>query len=614
MRAFQNLARVDAGRRPLAAAIAMLALLALTLLPASPASAEGDVDDFDYSSWSARYEVSLDEQGRSVAHVTETLVAEFPDRDQNKGIVRGYPERYEGAGLGLSIRSVTDGEGRAVPYDTESDDGVLYVLTGDDSYVRGSTTYVIEYTMRDVMIAGSETGRDEFYWDLLPLDSTQAIGSFRAEIVFSPELADALTGDAACYQGAQGSTRTCAVDGPSQVDGAAVFSVRSGERAAGDGVTIAIGFEPGTVTQPEARGPNAVADLGPAVVAGSSLAAGAGVLGAVAAFRRRRRTATGVIVAQYDVPADMPPLLAAPLIPGADHPIPAQLVHLAVRGALRIEETPSPKGGKPRPSLRLLDRDAAASDLDRRALSALFGGEKTVRTLPAKSEKFGKSMAKLLARGVKDAERRGWTTKERSPVAAALGWVSAAILAGALAFLIWSISLDRETLPLAVIAFVFAAIVSVFTLFIAFARHTVLTAEGAKRYEYLMGVREFIRVAETGRIRMLQSYDGAERRADDGVDTVLLYEHLLPYAMLLGEEKTWARVLEQAYAEAGATPDWTDAARGVGFAVWMSSFSDSTQSAATYTSPSSSSSSGAGGSTGGGFSGGGGGGGFSGGR
>ncbi|MFD5213653.1 DUF2207 domain-containing protein [Microbacterium sp. NPDC058345] len=613
MRALQTSARIDAHHRPLAIALLLFAILAATLMPASAAVAEDDVDDFDYASWTSRYEISLDAQGRALAHVTETLVADFPDSDQNKGIVRGYPERYQGAGLNLSIRSVTDGDGRAVPYETESDDGVLYVLTGDDSYVHGRTTYVIEYTMTDVMVAGSETGRDEFYWDLLPLDSTQAIGSFRAAVVFSPELAEALTGDAACYQGAQGSTRTCTLQGPTDADGSAVFTVSSGERSAGDGVTIAIGFEPGTVVQPESRRPNVVADVGPVIVAGGSLAVGAGAIGAVAAFRRRRRTATGVIIAQYDVPADLPPLAAAPLIPGADHPVPAQIVHLAVRGALRIEEGASAEG-EPRPSLRLLDRTAAESDLDTRMLKALFPGDKTARAIPSGSEKFSGRMAKLLAAGVKEAERRGWTTAERSPVAAVLGGISLAVLACAVGFLIWSISLDRDTLPLAVAMAIVTTVFTGVTAIIAFSRHAVLTREGAQWHEYLMGVREFIRVAEADRIRMLQSYQGAERRADGGVDTVLLYEHLLPYAMLLGEEKSWARVLEQTYADTGATPAWTDATRNAGFALWMSSFSASTQSAATYSSPSSGSSSGAGGSAGGGFSGGGGGGGFSGGR
>lgn len=592
----------------------MLGLLASVLLPASAASAADDVGDFDYSSWTSRYELSLDEHGRAVAHVTETLVAEFPDSDQNKGIVRGYPERYEGAGLDLQIVSVTDAEGRDVPYETDSDDGVLYVLTGDDSYVHGRTTYVIESTMRDLLVHGSETGNDEFYWDLLPFDSSQSIGSFRADIVLSPELAEALTGDAACYQGKQGSTRTCGLEKTDADGEGATFTVISGERPPGDGVTVAIGFEAGTVTQPPARSADPVTDLAPLGATAGALAAGIGSVASVVLLRRRRRRATGIVIAQYDVPVDMPPLVAAPLIPGAEHPVPAQIVHLAVHGALRIEESSADGKEKQPPLLRLLDRAAAVTDLDRRTLSALFGKSKTERRIPQASEKFAANMSKLLARGVTEAETRGWMTKERSRAAAVFGWVSVAVLAVAAVLLVRAIVLDRELLPLAVVATVFTGIITILTLIMAFAPQPVLTPEGARWHEYLMGVREFIRVAEADRIRMLQSHTGAERRAEGDVDVVVLYERLLPYAMLLGEEKSWAKVLEQTYARADASPGWMDAGHGAGLSLWVSSFANSTQSASSYTSPSSSSSSGAGGSTGGGFSGGGGGGGFSGGR
>src|SRR5690606_170021 len=117
-------------------------------------------------------------------HAVETRVAEFPDFDQNRGIVAGFPERYQGASLQTTILSVRDENGDEVPYETEDDDGVLYVLTGDDDFVHGTTTYVIEYEMRDVILAASGTKVDEFYWDLLPLDSTQDIASFHAEVRF----------------------------------------------------------------------------------------------------------------------------------------------------------------------------------------------------------------------------------------------------------------------------------------------------------------------------------------------------------------------------------------------------------------------------------------------
>lgn len=591
-------------RRALSALTLTLGLLAAVVLPASAASA--DVNDFSYSSWESRYELSLDAEGRSVAHVTETLVAEFPDVDQNKGIVRGYPQRYEGAGISLEIVSVTDESGRAVPYETDEEDGLVYVLTGTEDYVRGAQTYVIEYTMRDFMITGSESGNDEFYWDLLPVDSSQSVGSFRADIAVSDELAEALTGDVACYQGRQNSTATCPLEGPLAEEGAQVFTVSSGERAAGDGVTVAIGFDAGTVTQPPARHPDALADFGSAAAGGAALALSGGAWVAVAAFDRRRRRATGIIVAQFDVPADMPPLLAAPLLAGTSNPIPAQLVHLAVRGAIRLEDEPT----KGRPAVRLIERTAAATALDQATLDAVFTAESTAVTIPRKSTKFAKRMAKLVKRGEKEAATRGWTVQERSRGAMAFGWAAIAALVVTLVLFIWAATRDRELLALGIVSLIIAFVAVIITSFVAFSAHKVLTHAGAEQHEYLLGVKEFIRVAETDRLQMLQSYRGAERRADGSVDVVHLYEKLLPYAMLLGEEKSWSAVLETAYEETHDQPGWINVATGVAIGSRLSDYSSSVTASATYT-PSSSSS---GGSTGGGFSGGGGGGGFSGGR
>lgn len=143
--------------------LVVLAIVVGMLAGASPATpAAADVDDFSYSSWSSEYDISLDAEGRAVAQVTETLVAEFPESDQNKGIIRGYPQRYLGAGLGIDIVSVTDENGRDVPFEIENEDDMVLVLTGTDDYVHGATTYVIRSTMRDFMVHGAESGNDEF--------------------------------------------------------------------------------------------------------------------------------------------------------------------------------------------------------------------------------------------------------------------------------------------------------------------------------------------------------------------------------------------------------------------------------------------------------------------
>lgn len=551
--------------------------------------------------------MSLDGEGRALAHVTETLVAQFPAFDQNKGIIRGYPQRLDGAGLSIQILSVKDAHGRDVPFETETDDGMLLVLTGDDDYVHGSTTYVIESTMRDFMIHGTESGNDEFYWNLLPLNSTQDIGTFHAALTFSPELASELTGDIACYRGSTGDRHRCTLDGPHTSAHGVSFTVDSGQRRAGDGVTVAIGFTDGTITQPQGRQADPIADFGPAIIGLGAIGMACGAWASVAALRRRRRSATGIIVAQFDVPDDLPPLVAAPLIPGAPNPIPAQMVQLAVQGAIRLEEE---QDAGHRPSLRLLDRERARQPLERSMVDALFPGDTTTRRIPRTSSQFAKRMSKLTAKGREQAKQRAWLTKERSRAAVVFGWAAVGLVVVTVVLLIWSAAKDRELLGLSVMAFLLSAVLVAVTSFVAFRSHTVLTHEGALRFEYLLGVKEFIRVAETDRLKMLQSYQSAERHSADTVDVVHLYEKLLPYAMLLGEEKSWTAVLETVYSSSGSSPGWMDAAAGVSISSRLSHYSTSMRTAASYTPASSS----GGGSTGGGFSGGGGGGGFSGGR
>lgn len=601
-----------------AIAVVSLALAGVAAPTAALADSDDrDVNAFSYSSWDARYEVRQDDDGRARMHVTETLVAAFPDADQNKGIVRGLATTYEGAFLETTVLGVTDESGEAVPYETDQDDGVLYVLTGDDDYVRGPTTYVIEYEMRDVIrdVAPSDNapeGVDEFYWDLLPLDSTQPIDEFHAEIVLAPPLSEHLTGASRCYIGVQGSKDECDVAGPVAATDGAVFRVAESGLAAGEGVTVAVGFAPGTVTQPPARMPNPVTDVVPIGAAVGAVGLSAAAWVAVSVFQSRRRRATGIIVAQYDVPDDLPPLLAAALIPGAKDVIPAEIVHLAVRSVLRIEEGEHAE----EPRLRLGDRDAAPDPLDRKALDALFtgAGPEGLAALPSADEAFATRMAGLAQSGTEAASERGLTTTARSRGAAIVMVCAIVVAIAGLALGVWGAIEGRLSAMPALLAISVGALAVIVSCFYVFSAHTVLTAEGAQRSEYLQGVAEFIRVAEADRLRMLQSYSGAERRPDGTADVIHVYERLLPYAMLFGMEKEWGDVLDSTYAREQRSPGWIGDGATPYLGATLAAFTASSNAAVSYSAPSTASSSSTGGSFGGGFSGGGGGGGFSGGR
>ena len=585
--------------------------------PATTVAAATDVDDFSYASWDAVYDVGLDDDGRARMQVRETVVARFPDADQNRGIVRGLATTYKGAGIDTRVIAVTDEDGTAVPYETAEDDGTLFVLTGDDDFVHGLTTYVIEYEMRDIIVgsapdASGTRAADEFYWDLLPLDSTQPIDAFRADIRFDAALSAHLTGATKCYIGPSGSTEPCDLEGPVADAGATTFRVQAGPLPAADGVTVAVGFDPGTVAQPSARTPDPVADVGPVVAAVSAVALAAAGWGATVAADRRRRRATGIIVAQYDVPDDQPPLLAAALIPGAKNVVPAEIVHLAVRGALRIEEGASDEA----PRLRRQPHGSAPSPLDQAALDALFlhADADGVVDLPAESEAFATRMTALTTKGQEEASRQGLTTTARSRAAVILQSVSIAVALVGLVVAVVAVASGRLSAGPALLAISVGALLVLASSFVTFSRHTVLTPEGAQAYEHLQGVREFIRVAEEDRLRMLQSYTGAERRTEDGADVIHVYERLLPYAMLFGMEDEWGRVLETAYSREAHGPTWIGDPASFALRTSLVAFMSSSTAAATYSAPSTGMSSSTGGSFGGGFSGGGGGGGFSGGR
>lgn len=589
---------------------ALLASLGATLV-ASPAHA--DVDDFSYDSWHVSYQLDVDEEGRAVARVSERLVAIFPEFDQNRGIVRALPLRYERADAAPRDISILDAAGKDVPFEVEDDDTFRIILVGDDSFVRGVQTYVISYTLHDVVLTTDD--RDEFYWDVLPIERAQPIAAFSAEFEIAEGLTEELTGATACFTGSAYSTQTCEMSEAQLQPGSTRLVVEPFALPAGSGVTVGIALERGSVVQPPVRLPNPLLDIGPVVVATAALLLG--IVAALVVFleRKRRRTHRGVVIAQYEVPDALPPLLAGPIAGETKSTIPAQVVHLAVRGAIRIEDGTKSTGllgmGKAQPVLRLLDPGRVGDGLDRRTISDIFGSGAAgaAFALPKKDEQFGKKMMALSAEGVTQATKRGYFERVRSRTATQLG--AAAIVLGIGAILLTFIGIARENWLTILLSLPFGAAAIVLGV-IGVVKHTMHTQRGAEAREYLTGVREFIRVAEADRMRLLQGHTSAERRSDGSVDVVVLYEKLLPYAMLFGLEKEWGKVLEVAYQETGVvSPVWYPALGVYGLSHLdrsISSFSHSFSSAVSYSSSSS------GGTSGGGFSGGGGGGGFSGGR
>ncbi len=216
--------------------------------PVSAIGVHGDVDDFTFDSFDATYQLGRDSSQHSTLTTTETLVAEFPDIDQNHGIKRAIPASYDGHSTHIKVLSVTrNGEPNEYQLGSESADNgdpifTISIPAANGAYVHGMQSYTITYPRSNVTRYFSDTGDDEFYWDTNGTGWAQPFGQVSAKITLSKSLVPALNGKTFCYQGSEGSSTPCELTG----DGSSGFTASVSDVGPYQNVTVAIGFAKGT--------------------------------------------------------------------------------------------------------------------------------------------------------------------------------------------------------------------------------------------------------------------------------------------------------------------------------------------------------------------------------
>ena len=225
------------------------ALLPAGAASAAPAIAPAGVEDFEFESFHADYFLDVDEDGRSTLRTVETLVALFPDFDQNHGVLRHLPEDYLGEPTDIQIESVVDGEGNERYYETESEDGFLTLQLGSEStYVQGRQEYVVTYTQTNVTRYFPDENDDEFYWDTNGTDWPQYFASVSGAVHIPASLVPALNDQVACYRGAFSEDTPCTLE-RAEEDGGVVYTFDEKDIFPYENVTFAIGFAPHTFTE-----------------------------------------------------------------------------------------------------------------------------------------------------------------------------------------------------------------------------------------------------------------------------------------------------------------------------------------------------------------------------
>jgi uncharacterized membrane protein YgcG len=573
----------------------LLVVLSAILLPMQSFAA--DPNDFTVRSFEVDYYLSRDSDKRSTMRVVEKLVAQFPPYDQNHGIERAIPQEYDGHKVGLEIVSAKNESGKAWQYSTYASNHNTVVRIGDpNKYVRNLQTYVIEYKLRDVTKGfGSH---DELYWDTNGTDWGQPFATLTARLHLEGKIAGSFNGDAKCYEGSRGSTSNCAVS-REEKSGETVLTFQSSRMLyAGENMTFVAGFGKGSFVGYQ---PTTLERVLPWVV-GGWFALGGLVL-AVVVFRLWRvwqrfgksPDGRGAIVPEYLPPKDMSVLTSSVIIKKDGKDETAQIIDLAVRHYIRIYEIEAKQAvffSKKTYELELVKKLIGLRIEEKKLLEIIFGAKPEVGqrvTLEALKTKLYKDAAALQKDTTEFNALAGGLLADMSSQRRHYYIVGGLLLGGGV-----------------VVLNVGVAIAGTITLIIASMLHP-LTEKGVEKRDYLRGLEMYMKLAEAERMRVLQSPTGASKTKVDPNDKkqlVHLYERLLPYAIIFGLEKDWAKVFTPLYDK---QPDWYVGNWSTfNAAIFASSLSNfATTSNGSFTPPSSSSSSG----FGGGFSGGGGGGG-----
>ena len=565
------------------------------LIGSSQAAFASQTDNFTITKFDAEYSLGRDSENRSTLAATWRITANFPP-NQNHGIAPIFVRNYDGHSTSFSIKSVTDERGASLKYSWNGNE----LRIGDkDTYVRGEKTYVIKFTQRDVTKHYKDTGRDEFYWDVIGNEWRVPMENVRVSMKIDRSLQAAQRGELFCYVGRYGSTKRCDVSGDK---GETVTNVSRLNRR--EGITMAVGFNSGTFAEYQESLVERLIKIWAMVQIPASILAVILMIWCGWRYRRLfgRKNELKPIPPEYLPPNQASVLASAYILKKYDALMVkgsakvAQMLDLAVRHYIKLYEVK--KASFLRSAQYEIEIVKDLTELrpeESEVVRDMFGSSMPSPGQRLNLKKLQNSMSYAARtrdddRNLKNLVCGKYGLCEQKPVnkRAVQRWALGVSIIGILLL---------SPLLLAVAAILFA---------LSFGWS--LTDEGLALRRYLAGLKMYIGAAETERLQMLQSPEGAEKvkvDASDEKQLVKLYERVLPYAVLFGQEKEWSAQLGKYYEQVGEQPDWYSgqgAFNAAAFAAGMSSLSSVASSASDYSSTS-------GGSTGGGFVGGGGGGG-----
>lgn len=573
--------------RKIRAAIAVLACFLLS--PVGAARAEEKIDSFD---------VEMRIRADASVEITESIRYDFGGGEKH-GIYRYIPVRYAARGGNYSTRmreiNVTDENGKAYAFTVaDSGDNKEIRIGRADEFVSGVRTYVLHYRMEGV-INYFDT-YDEFYWNVTGNGFLVPVGKASATVRYPRDLGQE-EASLACYVGGYGSQAACASTQylPSGGEGrAAGASFTAQDLLPQQGLTVVVGMPKGMVSPPTRTEilRNTLSDnlilLLPFLT----------FLLAYYVWRKRGKdpAGRGTIVTEFDVPEQVTPAEAGTIADEncGQKELTAEIIQLGVKGYLRIKR--EEKKVLLIESVdyifeRLRAADESLSEHEKTVLSGIFG-QKDRAALSEFKTTFYPTYRAFTKEVYGAVSRKGYFAG--NPQATQTKYFALYFVFLVLAFVLIMVLTGSTPGGYAALSFIVSLAVAG-----VFAYHMPRkTKTGVLLREKILGLKEYLRVAEKDRLKF---HNAPEKSPEQ-------FEKLLPYAIVLGVEKDWARQFEGILH---ANPSWYDDPRGLNdftalyFVSNLGDFSNDFRIAAA--AASGSSGMGGGGFSGGGFGGGGGG-------
>jgi uncharacterized membrane protein len=553
---------------------------------AKPVFAQAVINDF-----SAEIKINND----SSLEITETINYDF-GADEKHGIYRDIYYKYKLASgnfkLGLSDISVTDEKNQPYMFSVSDQGNFKRIKIGDPNQTTlGVKIYKIKYKIRRAINFFAD--HDELYWNVTGNDWQLPIKQVKAEVAL-PQSINETELKTQCFAGPAASDKTCLsqrylYSGEGQVSSVSFISdiLNSGE-----GLTIVVGLPKGVIKKP-----SAIITILETIK--DNWIVGLPIIIFIIMFylwykRGRDPRGRGTIIAQFEAPDNLTPAEVGTLIDefAQNRDISSQIIYLAVNGYLKINrlEKKGLFGSEDFELAKLKNEDGLKNEFEKKLFSSLFkyGDDKVL--LSDLKEKFYKDLVVIKKDIYQAMAEKGYFTANPEKVRK----IYLAIGVGVL-LLSWFFGSLFGWLGIVSLA-VSGGIIILFGFFMP-----EKTIKGVSAKEHILGLKLYLKVAEQDRI----NFHNAPAKNPQ------LFEKLLPYAMVLGVEKEWAKKFEGIY---NAQPSWYNDPSGSYFSAMLltnslNNFSTHANSAIA-SAPSSAAGGGSGfsgGGVGGGFGGGGGG-------